>query len=78
MIPLFLSAVFPLSQFLCHLDIISTRHIKEVFDTIGPSVLSIINTCLLMGAVPGDFKHVTVQQPFLIEPKVTKIYLVNI
>lgn len=63
----------PLSLFLCRLDIIPTRYFKDVFETIGPSVLSIINTCLLMGTVPTDFKHAMVQQPFLKE-----IYLDNV
>lgn len=44
-----------------HLDIILTRLFKELVDTLAPSVLSIINTSLLTGTAPADFKHATVQ-----------------
>lgn len=34
---------------------------KEVLDTIGPSVLEIVNSSLSSGTVPGDFKHAVVR-----------------
>lgn len=45
---------------MCHLDTIPSRLFKEVFDTIGPHVLTIINTSLLPGTVPLDFKRAIV------------------
>jgi hypothetical protein len=43
------------------LDIVSSKIIKQAFDTVGPSVLNIINSCLVSGSVPAIFKHAVVQ-----------------
>lgn len=59
-----------------HLDIIPTRLFKDLVDTLGPSVLSIINISLLTGAAPADFKHATVQ-PVLKKRLICKLPLVS-
>lgn len=51
----------------CSLDVIPTKFLKEVFNTVGPSILSIINSSLTEGVVPSAFKH-TVVQPLLKKP----------
>ncbi len=45
----------------CHQDIIPTRIFKQAFSVIGPSVMEIINCCLVSGSVPVYFKHAIVQ-----------------
>ena len=49
------------------LDIVPTSLLKEVFDTAGPSILSIISCSLATVTVPTCFKHVVVQ-PLLKTP----------
>lgn len=39
----------------CPLDIIPSHHFKEVFNTICPVILAIINNCLTDGVVPFSF-----------------------
>lgn len=43
----------------CSLDFIPTKFLKEVFNTIGPSILLIINSSLASGTFPSIFKHAT-------------------
>lgn len=38
-------------------DVVPPRFFKEVFPTVGPSVLAVINSSLSSGVVPKDFKH---------------------
>ncbi len=45
----------------CPLDSIPARLVKDVFDTVGPSVVSLVNTSLSSGCVPAVFKHAIVQ-----------------
>ena len=45
----------------CPLDCIPSRLLKDVFDTVGPCMLSLINSCLISGCVPAAFKHAVVQ-----------------
>uniref|UniRef100_A0A673CRG3 Reverse transcriptase domain-containing protein n=1 Tax=Sphaeramia orbicularis TaxID=375764 RepID=A0A673CRG3_9TELE len=49
------------------LDAIPTKLLKEVLDTVGPSILSIINNSIIQGTVPPSFKHAVVQ-PLLKKP----------
>ena len=42
-------------------DAIPPQIIKDAFETIGPSILVIINSCLVSGTVPLCFKHAVVQ-----------------
>ncbi|KAF7649835.1 hypothetical protein LDENG_00135290, partial [Lucifuga dentata] len=51
----------------CILDFIPTKFLKEVLDTVGPSILSIINSSLHHGTFPSGFKHAVVQ-PLLKKP----------
>lgn len=51
----------------CSLDFIPSRFLKEVFNTVGPSILSIINSSLSEGVFPSAFKHAVVQ-PLLKKP----------
>lgn len=48
----------------CPLDIIPATFLKEVFSSVGSSLLVFINTCLSSGSVPAAFKH-TVVRPLL-------------
>ena len=61
-------SIFSLAEVVHHLrptncpsDSIPSRLIREVFDTVGPCILSLINTCLVSGHVPSAFKHAVVQ-----------------
>jgi len=61
-------SIFSLSEVVTHLrptncpsDSIPSRLVKEVFETIGPCILTLINTCLVSGYVPLAFKHAVVQ-----------------
>ena len=49
------------------LDILPTSMLKEVFSSVGPSLLSIINTSIASGSVPSYFKEAVVQ-PLLKKP----------
>ena len=51
----------------CSSDILPSRLLKEAFDSLGPSILSIINSSLLSGNVPPYFKHAIVQ-PIIKKP----------
>uniref|UniRef100_A0A3B4X257 Reverse transcriptase domain-containing protein n=1 Tax=Seriola lalandi dorsalis TaxID=1841481 RepID=A0A3B4X257_SERLL len=42
-------------------DAVPSRLFKEVFPTVGPSVLAVINSSLSSGVVPKNFKHAVVQ-----------------
>ena len=45
----------------CPLDVIPAKFLKEVFLSVGPSLLVFINTCLSSGSVPAAFKHAVVR-----------------
>ncbi len=49
------------------LDVIPARFLKEVFNSVGPTVLSILNSSLSTGCVPSCLKH-AVQHPLLKKP----------
>uniref|UniRef100_A0A8C2BTF1 Reverse transcriptase domain-containing protein n=1 Tax=Cyprinus carpio TaxID=7962 RepID=A0A8C2BTF1_CYPCA len=51
----------------CSSDIIHPKFLKLIIDSIGPSLLSLINKCLQTGSVPADFKVATVT-PLLKKP----------
>lgn len=42
-------------------DTLPSRIVKDCFDVIGPSILSLLNSSLLSGCVPSAFKHAIVQ-----------------
>ena len=42
-------------------DAVPPRLFKEVFPTVGPSVITVINSILSSGVVPENFKHAVVQ-----------------
>ena len=42
-------------------DAIPPQLFKEVFSTVGPSVIALINSSLSSGVVPENFKHAVVQ-----------------
>ncbi len=42
-------------------DAVPPRFVKEVFPTVGPSVLAVVNSSLSSGVVPENFKHAVVQ-----------------
>jgi len=50
-----------------HSDVLPTMLFKQVFDSIGPCVVEMINTSLLTGVVPDFFKHAIVE-PVLKKP----------
>ncbi len=60
----------------CPLDIIPTVLLKDVFATIGPSILSIVNSSIITGTVPSYFKHAVVQ-PLLKKPNTDPTQLKN-
>ena len=45
----------------CPLDIIPAKFLKEVFSSVGSSLLVFINTCLSSGSVPTAFEHAVVR-----------------
>ncbi|XP_034562467.1 uncharacterized protein LOC117829052, partial [Notolabrus celidotus] len=57
-------------------DAVSPRLFKEVFPSIGQSVLAIINSSLSSGIVPLSFKHAVVQ-PLLKKPGLDRSVLAN-
>ena len=57
-------------------DIVPSRLFKEVFQTVGPSLLEIINSSLSSGVVPKNFKHAVVQ-PLLKKPGLDPTVLTN-
>uniref|UniRef100_A0A3P9LSI1 Reverse transcriptase domain-containing protein n=1 Tax=Oryzias latipes TaxID=8090 RepID=A0A3P9LSI1_ORYLA len=52
----------------CSLDVLPTSLFKEVFQSIGPCVLTIINSSLLSGQVPDYFKKAVIR-PLLKKPE---------
>ena len=42
-------------------DAIPSQIIKDAIESIDPSILIIINACLVSGTVPSCFKHAVVQ-----------------
>ena len=44
----------------CPTDSIPSRLLKEVFCSVGPTLVSLINACLVSGHVPASFKHAVV------------------
>lgn len=44
----------------CPQDVIPTSFLKQVFTTIGPDLLTVINKCLSAGVVPDSLKHASV------------------
>lgn len=57
-------------------DILPSRFIKQVFDTVGSDVLYIINNSLLTGAFPACFKLATVT-PILKKPSLNSAVYAN-
>lgn len=49
---------------MCPQDVIPARFLKQIIDTLGPGLLSVINKCLPTGTVPDWLKHATVS-PYL-------------
>lgn len=45
----------------CPLDPVPARIIKEVIDTVGPSLVIFVDSCLSMGSVPSGLKHAIVR-----------------
>ena len=60
----------------CPLDIIPAKFLKEVFSSVGSSLLVFINTCLSSGSVPAAFKHAVVR-PLLKKPHLHPSVLSN-
>lgn len=52
----------------CPQDIISPLFLKQIFDTVGPGLLLVINKCLSTGIVPANLKHAVVR-PYLKKPR---------
>ncbi len=57
-------------------DAVPPRFVKEVFPTVGPSVLAVVNSSLSSGVVPGNFKHAVVQ-PLIKKPGLDPTELAN-
>lgn len=60
----------------CNLDTIPTSLLKEVIETVGPSILTIINHSIISGSVPSSFKHALIH-PFLKKPSLDPLLLIN-
>lgn len=71
--------VQPLKPTNCPLDIVPSKILKKAFNTVGPSLLGFVNSCLSSGTVPAAFKHAVVR-PFLkktnLDPTVTSNFRV--
>ncbi len=52
---------------MCPRDVIPSRFLRQIIETFGPDLLSIINKCLYTGTVPGNFKLAMVR-PHLKKP----------
>lgn len=50
-----------LKSTMCPQDVIPPRFLRQIIDTVGPDLLSVINKCLQTGTVPHDFKLATVR-----------------
>ena len=61
----------------CPSDRIPAHLLKEVFDTVRPCILSLINTCLPSGCVLAAFKH-AVGQPLLKKENIDPSVLSNL
>uniref|UniRef100_A0A8P4K1H9 Reverse transcriptase domain-containing protein n=1 Tax=Dicentrarchus labrax TaxID=13489 RepID=A0A8P4K1H9_DICLA len=57
-------------------DAVPPRLFKEVFPTVGPSVIAVINSSLTSGVVPENFKHAVVQ-PLIKKPALDPAVLAN-
>ncbi len=57
-------------------DAVPPRFVKEVFPTVEPSVLAVVNSSLSSGVVPGNFKHAVVQ-PLIKKPGMDPTELAN-
>ena len=66
-LPILIKLISTMKAATCPLDIIPSTLLKEVINTAGPSVLSIINSSLATGNVPTCFKQAVVQ-PLLKKP----------
>lgn len=85
--PAFFEQFYPVSwselskvvQFLrpshCPLDCLPPRLLKNVFDTVGPFLLRLVNTALSLGCVPSAFKHAVVQPEIKLGPGCTDQFL---
>lgn len=60
----------------CLLDCIPARLLKDVFNTVGSSILSLVNSSLSSGCVPAAFKHAIVQ-PLLKKKNLDPLVLSN-
>lgn len=60
----------------CPLDILSPCLLKEVFDTVGPTILCILNSSLETGSVPSSLKHAIVH-PIIKKPNLDSTILDN-
>ena len=60
----------------CLFDIVPAKVLKMVFNTVGPSLLVFINSCLRLGTVPAAFKHAVVR-PLLKRPNLDPSMLSN-
>ncbi|CAM4712096.1 unnamed protein product [Leuciscus chuanchicus] len=69
-------AVHELKPTTCPLDAVPDRILKEAIDTIGPFVVSFINSCLSLGTVPTILKHAIVR-PLLKKPNLDPSILSN-
>ena len=76
LLPSLLDAVQHLRPTNCPSDSLPTRLLREVLDTVGPTILLLINTCLSSGCVPAAFKHAVVQ-PLLKKPNLDPSILAN-
>lgn len=56
----------------CQLDTIPTPLLQEIFQTLGPTILSIINNPIVSRFLPSSFKHALVQ-PLLKNPALIPI-----
>lgn len=60
----------------CPVDIVPRKVLKMVFNTVGPSLLFLINSCLGLGTVPASFKHAVVR-PLLKKPNLDPSVMSN-
>ncbi len=60
-LPLFTKVISGMKPTNCPSDIIPAKFLKEVFNSVGSSLLFFINTCLSSGSVPAAFKHAVVK-----------------
>ena len=44
----------------CSLDVLSPRILKQIFDSVGTSLVSFVNKCLSTGTIPDSLKQATV------------------